>query len=103
VYGSYTLGAVGYEWLPALLAALVGIEPYEVREVLEEGRRWPRPALGAHGLQVLAIWGRTAAGRYLIVVLRPTGVSRDWLIVGAREMTAEQAAEYDRWEAGHDR
>jgi hypothetical protein len=33
------------------------------------------------------------------VVLRQTEISHDWLIVGATEMTAEQAAEYDRWEA----
>jgi hypothetical protein len=51
---------------------------------------------------VLAVWGRTRAGRHLIVVLRATEVSHDWLIVGAREMTAAQAAEYDRWEAGHE-
>jgi hypothetical protein len=94
---------VGYEWLPTLLAALAGIEPYEVRQVLEEGQRWPRAATGEHGIPVLAIWGRTRAGRYLIAVLRPTDVSLDWLIVGAMEMTAEQAAEYDRWEADHER
>jgi hypothetical protein len=91
---------VGYEWLPLLLQTLVGIEPSEVLQVLQKGRRWPRPAVG-DGIPMLAIWGRTRAGRYLIVVLRPTDVSHDWLIVGAREMTAEQAAEYDRWEAGH--
>jgi hypothetical protein len=51
---------------------------------------------------VLAVWGRTRAGRYLIVVLRPTEASLGWLIVGAMEMTAEQAAEYDRWEADRD-
>jgi hypothetical protein len=62
----------------------------------------PRPALGAHGIRLLAIWARTRAGRYLIVVLRATEVSHDWLIVGAMEMTAVQVAEYDRWEADHE-
>jgi len=92
---------VGYEWVPLLLQALKGIEPYEVRQVLEEGRRWPRPAV-AQGIPVLAVWGRTRTGRHLIVVLRATESSHDWLITGAREMTGEQAAEYDRWEAGHE-
>jgi hypothetical protein len=36
---------VGYEWVPLLLLTLKGIEPYEVRQVLEEGRRWPKPAV----------------------------------------------------------
>jgi hypothetical protein len=91
---------VGYEWVPLLLQTLVGIGPAEVRQVLEGDRRWPRPAIG-DGLPMLAIWGRTRNGRYLIVVLRATDVSHDWLIVGARKMAAEEAAEYDRWEAGH--
>lgn len=39
---------VGYEWVPLLLATLRGIEPYEVRQVLEDKRpRWPRRAVGA--------------------------------------------------------
>jgi hypothetical protein len=93
---------VGYEWLPTVLSVLRGIEPYEVRQVLDQRRRWPRPAVGG-GIPVLAIWGRTSAGRRLIVVLRPTGVSHDWLIIAATEMTADQAAEYDEWEAERDR
>lgn len=92
--------SVGYEWAPSLLDKLAGIEAYEVRQILEEKRaRWPRPAVGRDGVQVLTVWGRTRAGRRLIVVLRPTSGDLDWLIVGAREMTAEQAAEYDGWEA----
>lgn len=90
---------MGYEWLPTVLAALRGIEPYEVMQALLAQRRWPRPAVGGHRIPVLAIWARTRAGRYLIVILRPTEVSHDWLIIGATEMTADQAAEYDRWEA----
>jgi hypothetical protein len=94
---------VGYEWVPLLLARLRGILPYEVLQVLEDKRpRWPRPAVGAGGVRVLAVWGQTRAGRRLIVVLRPTEVSHDWLIIGAMEMTAAQAAEFDRWEAEHE-
>ncbi len=93
---------MGYEWVPLLLATLVGIEPDEVCQVLAGFHpRWPRPVL-AGGLPMLAVWGRTRQGRYLVVVLKATEVNHDWCIVGAREMTAEQAAEYDRWEAGHE-
>lgn len=89
---------MGYEWLPLLLTRLDGIEPYEVRQILEENRRrWPRRAT-AKGLLVLTVWG----GRCLIVTLRPTEISHDWLIIGAREMSTEEAAEYDRWEADHE-
>lgn len=89
---------VGYEWLPTALAKLRDIEAYEVMQALAATRRWPRLAVG-RGIRVVAIWSRTRAGRYLIVVVRPTEVSHDWLIIGATEMTADQAAEYDRWEA----
>jgi hypothetical protein len=57
---------VPYEWDDwALRALAVGIEPYEVRQVLEAGRRWPRPlSAPGGGMRVLAIWGRTTpAGR----------------------------------------
>lgn len=94
---------MGYEWLPTLLAALAGIEPYEVRQVVEEGpsvatsghqRTWPRVIAG--------VWGTTRAARHLIVVIRPTTNSLDWLIVGATEMNADQVAEFQRWEDDHD-
>jgi hypothetical protein len=59
----YNLG-VDYEWVSLLLAMLRGIEPYEVRQVLEDKRpRWLRRAVGAGGIPVLAIWGRTRGGR----------------------------------------
>ncbi|MEU4379994.1 hypothetical protein [Micromonospora echinofusca] len=40
--------------------------------------------------------------RHLIVTVRATSRPLDWLIIGARDMTADEAAEYDRWEADHD-
>jgi hypothetical protein len=103
VYAAYTLEHVGYEWVSTLLAALVGIEPYEIRQVLEEGDRWPRPAVSDVGVRLLAVWGRTRSGRPLVVVLRPTGTALDWLIVGAVDMTPDQVAEFEGWEAGHER
>jgi hypothetical protein len=89
---------VGYEWLAATLAALRGLEAYEVIQALAADRRWPRPATGPAGVPVLTIWARTEAGRRLIVVLRPAN-QFDWWIVGARDMTTAEAAAYDRWEA----
>jgi hypothetical protein len=60
---------VPYEWEEWALAALVGIEPYEVRQALEANRRWPRRATSATGVPVLTVWGRTRAGRALIVAV----------------------------------
>ena len=89
---------VGYEWLPAVLAALRGIEAYEVIQALSAEQRWPRPATGPHGIPVMTISARTGAGRRLIVVVRHAG-GFDWWIVGAREMTPTEAGEFERWEA----
>lgn len=80
------------------MRALIGIEPYEVRQVLEAGRRWPRPGANhSTGVRVLTIWGRTRAGRGLVVaVYHVAGFT--WKIVGARDMTDGELAEFVRWE-----
>jgi hypothetical protein len=89
---------VSYEWLAVALEALRGIEPYEVMQALAASRR--RPVLAeAAGVVVLTVWAKTAAGRPLIVVVRPAG-GFDWVIVGAREMDEEQLTEFEQWEAG---
>ena len=86
-----------YEWEEWALQALCGIEASEVRQALDAGRRWPRPATGTHGLPVLTIWSRTAGGRPLVVaVLHLTG--HTWRIIGARDMTAAELADFTRWE-----
>ena len=86
-----------YEWEDWALAALAGIEPYEVWQTLEGGRRWPRRATSATGVAVLTVWGRSVAGRPLIVaVYHVTGVT--WRIIGAREMTDKELIEFSRWE-----
>lgn len=84
------------------MQALAGIEPYEVWQVLDSPRRWPRPAADhSTGLRVLTIWGRTRAGRGLVVgVYHLDGFS--WRIVGAREMTDGELAEFARWEESHE-
>jgi hypothetical protein len=90
-----------YEWDEWALAGLKGIEPYEVRQVVESGRRWPRPALAMGGKPVLTLWGRTNAGRGLIVaVYHVDGFT--WKVIGAREMTGAEVAELARWEATGD-
>jgi len=68
-------------------------------QVLEgAGRRWPRPVTGPHGLPLLAVLGRTTAGRLLTVYVRHAG-GLDWVIVAGRPMTAGEAAEFEQWEA----
>ncbi|WP_127507016.1 hypothetical protein [Actinoplanes solisilvae] len=86
-----------YEWEDWALAALLGIEPYEVRHVLGARRRWPRQAVSANGVPVLTVWSRTAAGRPLIVAVYHTA-GLTWKIIGARDMTDEELIEFGRWE-----
>ncbi len=87
-----------YEWEEWGLRSLMGIEPYEVRQVLEGKSRWPRPGADpSTGLRAVAIWGRTQAGRPLVVaVYHVSGFT--WKIISAREMTAGELAEFARWE-----
>ena len=67
-------------------------------QALGAPRRRPVPAEAA-GVVVLTVWARTAAGRPLIVVVRPAG-GFDWVIVGARAMDEKQLREFEQWEAG---
>lgn len=46
---------------------------------------------------MLTIWGRTAAGRPLIVGLRQAEPWQ-WQIVAARTMSPEQVTEFEKWE-----
>ncbi|HEX6970047.1 MAG TPA: hypothetical protein VF174_14730 [Micromonosporaceae bacterium] len=87
-----------YEWEEWALRALVGVEPFEVRQVLDAPRRWPRAATDpTSGLRLLTVWGRTRAGRGLVVALYH-GDGFSWRIVGARAMTERELAEFARWE-----
>jgi hypothetical protein len=79
------------------MRALAGIEPHEVRQALEAKLRWPRPGTSASGVQVVTVWGRTLAGRALIVaVYHVSGLT--WKIVGGRDMTGDEQVEFARWE-----
>src|SRR5262249_38738427 len=48
---------------------------------------------------VLTVWGRTRTRRALLVVLWPEQDSLDSYITAARELTADEEAELQRWEA----
>ena len=89
---------MAYRWLAQALALLAGIEPHEVLQVLSAERRMPMPAIAA-GIQILTISGRTKNGRPLIVAIRRID-EFDHLIIGAREMTVEELARFEEWEAG---
>ena len=91
---------VGYEWTALTLAGLRGIAPQEVMQALGAGRRWPRKAVSPDGIRALTVWSRSALGRPLIVVLRHLE-DLDWLIVGARDMSPAEQAEFADWEAHH--
>jgi hypothetical protein len=83
--------------LVATLAALHDIETYEVLQALAAHRRLPAPAVGASP-QVLGIYARTSAGRPLVVTIRHRH-GFDWWILGARDMTDDERAAFERWEA----
>lgn len=92
---------MGFDWPRWALDALRGIEPHEVVQVLDAKRRLPRPAGSPAGVTVLTVWGRTRAGRPLIVAVRRAD-PWTWVIVGAREMYLQERAEFARWEEAHD-
>ncbi len=91
------MAGMGYDWLPWALEALTGIEPYEVVQVLAAPRRLPLAARSAD-VPFIAICGRTAAGRPLIIAVRKIA-DFDQQIIGAREMTPDELARFEKWEA----
>ena len=88
-----------YEWLSAALAAIGvrGIGPDEVLQVLFGPQRRPVPVRSSLGLAFVNVWGRTESGRPLIVTVRCLD-RFDALIVGARDMSAEEKGEFEAWE-----
>jgi hypothetical protein len=92
-----------FRWVLAALAALTNFDEYEVWEILRGDPKaiWWRPAHVA-GFQVDTAWGRTRAGRYLIVVTRRTAVPHENLIIGPRDMTPAEIAEYEQWKENRD-
>lgn len=105
-----------YAWWIGVHAFLARAEvaPWEVMEVLYSSRRRVRPARTRDGLPVTTVWGRTEAGRPLVVMLRqaspqytrdlPRGESDipsqgTWEILMAAEMRSQQLGEHTAWEA----
>jgi hypothetical protein len=70
-------------------------------QVLNSKIRRPVPGYGPHGHELLTIWGRTAAGRGLIVAIRQLS-QWDWQILGARAMTETEDGTHQAWEATRD-
>ncbi|GGM22607.1 hypothetical protein ACFFX1_11025 [Dactylosporangium sucinum] len=91
---------MAFTWAGGVLERLaeLGIEPYEVQQVLGYGRRWPRLGHSPAGT-VLTIWGRTATGRALLLVLWPDRGTLNAHITGARELTADEEQQLQEWEA----
>lgn len=94
---SFYDGAMGYEWWAPGLAMLVGVEPHEVSQVLAARRRLPLDAT-FNGLRVIAIYGRTARGRLLAVLIRQVA-GHDQQILFARVATDNERMRFEAWEA----
>lgn len=89
---------MGFGWTEWVLRGLRCVEACEVVQVLDGARRWPVPAYSEEtGVRVMTFWGRTMAGRPLIVAARHVGLW-DWMIIGAREMTVAEISGFVRWE-----
>ncbi|NKY87945.1 hypothetical protein [Nocardia veterana] len=98
-----------YAWWIGIHSFLARAEvaPWEVMEVLYSSRRWARPARTREGLPVTTVWGRTEAGRPLVVMLRPlpspprvpAAATDTWEILMAAQMRPHQLEEYTAWEA----
>jgi uncharacterized DUF497 family protein len=85
-----------YSFTPEALHNLqvYGITAEEVWEVLHAARRLTRHVAE----DAAAIFGLTAAGRHLVVlVVESTTEDNDWDIVAARDMNADEVDLFDRY------
>ena len=89
-----------YRWVPLALDSLRGIEPHEVHQTLGAKRRLPVPGVSG-GVRVLAVFGRTHAGRLLMVLIH-LGDDFDHHITGARDATPDESIMFVAWEASGD-
>ncbi|MBL1080238.1 hypothetical protein JK358_38170 [Nocardia sp. 2] len=81
-------------------AALRGVTPEEIEQVLRARRRWARPSTGAP-IQVTLIAGRTTSGRPLVIATREISPFTA-IVISARELTGADLAVYEEWEEGTD-
>lgn len=74
-----------------------GVEPAEVWEALHAVRRLTRQV----GDDANAVFGVTAKGRYLVVlVVESVGADNDWEVVAAREMYPDEVAMFNEYAGG---
>lgn len=85
-----------YHWYAMALETLAGIEPHEVTQALAATRRLPYPVTVA-GTRLVNIIAPTSTGRLLTITIRHHD-GRDWWILGARDATDQQRAQYKQWE-----
>ncbi|MEV0355330.1 hypothetical protein AB0H71_04615 [Nocardia sp. NPDC050697] len=95
--------AIEWYWALAHLLARTGTDLDHVFDVVDAWTRgarrvWLRTAVDpATGLTSLVIWGRTDEGIPLAVFAHRSG--RDIEVYNAAYLTADQAAELQKWEA----
>ncbi|UGT67727.1 hypothetical protein LTT66_31770 [Nocardia gipuzkoensis] len=93
------------EWYRALAQVLArtGVDPDDVFDFVDTWMKGTRPvwlrtaADPATGLRSLVIWGRADDGTPLSVFARRLG--RDIEVYSAAYLTADQAADFEKWEA----
>jgi len=93
-----TVGGVGnrYSFTGEALhnIAVYGIEPVEVWQVLRAPQRLTRQM----GDEAKAVFGRTARGRYLVVlVVESIHEDNDWDVMAAREMWPDEIAMFSKY------
>ncbi|WP_327140285.1 hypothetical protein [Nocardia sp. NBC_01327] len=97
---------MGYYWLHRALrmAAELGLSPADIDDVVYGRRRKVVPA-GGHDVTALTFWGRTRAGRAVIVWTRrlpadddEASALTDHQIIGITDMTPPQLKTFTEWE-----
>lgn len=95
--------AIEWYWALAQMLARAGVDPDDVFDFVDawmKGNRpvWLRSATDpATDLVSLVIWGRADDGTPLAIFARRVG--HDIQVYNAAYLTADQAAEFEKWEA----
>ncbi|MEV6071889.1 hypothetical protein AB0L82_35570 [Nocardia sp. NPDC052001] len=97
---------MGYYWTQKArtMAAALGLTPADVTDVLYSAAKLIMPGTDA-GKPVLLLWGRTSAGRPVIIALRPDDDDEDedtaivdYLIRSVYDMRAYELGIFTEWE-----
>ncbi|MGV9539704.1 hypothetical protein ACWDSF_00005 [Nocardia beijingensis] len=95
--------AIEWYWALAQMLVRTGVDPDDVFDLVDawmKGNRpvWLRAAVDpATGLTSLVVWGRAEDGTPLSVFARRLG--RDIEVYSAAYLTADQVADFEKWEA----